>query len=386
MARAYTKAPRAKKQRRTPIPSDLNGFLTAKDKDSFLAKARESIVADNDKDDSRPQDIIHPSEMCKPDWCPRGTFLRIKTGVHHKQKFGFNSLNIFDTGHEVHRKWQNRAWKMGWLEGNWKCLHCRHLWWDLSPKRCHACDSRALEYAEVPLKAIDTHCIAGHSDGMLTPVKSLFEIKTLGEGTVRFEEPKRLAKYAVNLDDGTKLTDLNGMFGNLKTPFPSHIKQGQIYLWLARRGSLDVDKMTYLYEAKWNQTVKEFTVRYNPDIIQPLLDTAEEINTLLPEGKAPKCPQGGCSSCEPYTENADEKTARRRSGKSLLEDPEEDAQTRADNAAPAGRRNARASGRPDRPDRRRADEPVRGTDQVGRVRRNAAGDRSSRREGSRRNS
>ncbi|MGD6750299.1 hypothetical protein [Streptomyces sp. BH105] len=389
MAAPKRKAPRAVK-RRGPIPTALGDFLTEQRRageENFLGTVRSHIVEKNKADNSRRQDIIHPSEMAKDDWCPKATFLRISTGIHHKQTFGFQSLNIFDTGHESHRKWQNRAWDIGWLEGMFKCLHCKLLWWDRSPERCPTpdCASKALEYAEVPLSAESTHFIVGHSDGMLTPAKSLLEIKTVGEGTVRFEEPERLAKHLITLPDGSKIVDLPAMWSSIKVPFPSHIRQGQIYLWLAQRRDLDVDRMTYVYESKFNQDVKQFVVRANADIIAPLIETARDIKErLATSADAPPCVNGDvCKQCKPYQEkSADGEEAPRRARRETLD--EDDATTRparAENAKPARGRHAGSAGKPDGTDRRQAHGAVRRTDPVGGVRRNTASSRSSRREG-----
>ncbi|MEU7278646.1 hypothetical protein AB0A69_07630 [Streptomyces sp. NPDC045431] len=390
MAAPKRKAPRAVK-RRAPIPSSLSDFLSEKrgaGEENFLGTVRKHIVEKNKADHSRRQDIIHPSEMVKDDWCPKATFLRITTGVHHKQNFGFQSLNIFDTGHESHRKWQGRAWDIGWLEGMFKCLHCSVTWWDRSPHRCPTpdCKSKALEYAEVPLSAEDSHLISGHSDGMLTPARSLLEIKTVGEGTVRFEEPERLSKYLVTIPDGSKMVDLPAMWGSIKVPFPSHIRQGQIYLWLAQARGLDVDRMTYIYESKFNQDVKQFVVRANPDIIAPLLETARDIKERVAAGdSAPDCVTGDvCKQCKPYqqeTETDGEEAPRRGRRQALGEDDTEARPTGTEAEKPPRGRHAGSAGKPDRADRRQADGAVRRVHQVGRVRRNTASSSRGRREG-----
>ncbi|MEU0213571.1 hypothetical protein ABZ281_00125 [Streptomyces sp. NPDC006265] len=386
MAAPKRKAPRAVK-RRAPIPTSLSDFLAEKrgaGEENFLGTVRTHIVEKNKADDSRRQDIIHPSEMVKSDWCPKATFLRITTGIHHKQSFGFQSLNIFDTGHESHRKWQNRAWAIGWLEGKFRCLHCTHSWWDKSPASCATCGSPALEYAEVPLSCETSHLIAGHSDGMLTPAHSLLEIKTVGEGTVRFEEPERLAKYKVTLPDGSHMVDLAAMWSSIKVPFPSHIRQGQIYLWMARERQLDVDRMTFVYESKFNQDVKQFTVRYNPAIIGELLDAALDIKDRIHAKKdAPGCVNGDvCKQCKPYQETTDgEEAPRRGRREALVEDDAEAQPERAEGEKPSRGRSPRPAGQADRTRRRQPDGAVRRADQVGGVRRNTARGSGSRREG-----
>ncbi|MEW1675597.1 hypothetical protein AB0O47_20490 [Streptomyces noursei] len=386
MAAPKRKAPRAVK-RRAAIPTDLTSFLAERrgaGEENFLAVVRTHIVEKNKEDTTRRQDIIHPSEMAKDDWCPRATFLRITTGIHHRQPFGFQSLNIFDTGHESHRKWQRRAWDIGWLEGMFSCLNCYDRWWAKSPNQCPYCKSHALDYAEVPLSAEGTHLIVGHSDGMLTPAHSLLEIKTVGEGTVRFEEPERLAKYKVKLDDGRDIVDLPAMWASIKVPFPSHIRQGQIYLWLARNRGLNVDRMTFVYESKFNQDVKQFVVRFNPAIVDPLLETALDIKARIDADKpAPDCVNGDvCKQCKPYQETSDGEKAPRRGRRQALDEDDTEARTQGpETTKPARGRHARSAGEPDGTDRRQADGAVRRADPVGRVRRNTASSSCGRREG-----
>ncbi|MCC3766018.1 hypothetical protein [Streptomyces sp. UNOC14_S4] len=267
-----------------------------------MSEARAHVIAQHQADTSRRQDIIHPSEMAKADWCPRATYLRIETGIHYKKDFKFRSLNIFDTGHEAHTKWQRRAWQLGWLEGNFECLHCGHIWWSVSPDRCDGCSSTALMYAEVPVADIDGYQIAGHADGLLKPIRKLLEIKTVGEGTYRMEHPDLLTKHTVTLDDGSTIVNLAAVWADTRVPFPSHIRQGQIYMWLARKAGLDIDGMEYVYESKFNQDTKSFTVRADTNTIADRIAMAHDIKERLGSHNPPPCPHDGCGDCAPYTE------------------------------------------------------------------------------------
>ncbi|MEU5425137.1 hypothetical protein AB0H73_05960 [Streptomyces olivoreticuli] len=264
---------------------------------------RSHIVAQHKADNSRRQDIIHPSEMSKADWCPRATYLRIETGIHHKRIFGFQTLNVFDTGHEAHRKWQNRAWELGWLEGNFKCLNCAQVRWAVSPAACDRCSSAALEYAEVPVEDIEGFQIAGHADGLLKPIRKLLEIKTVGEGTYRFEYPRLLARHTMTLPDGSQTVDLKKVWADTRVPFPSHIRQGQIYMWLARKAGIDIDGMEYIYESKFNQDVKSFTIKANSNVIADRIEMARDIKQRLGSNNPPACPAGGCADCSAYEQS-----------------------------------------------------------------------------------
>ncbi|MCZ0981901.1 hypothetical protein O1L60_31315 [Streptomyces diastatochromogenes] len=385
MAAPKRKAPRAIK-RRAPIPTNLSDFLAEKrgaSEENFLGTVRTHIVEKNKADDSRRQDIIHPSEMAKSDWCPKATFLRISTGIHHKQSFGFQSLNIFDTGHESHRKWQLRAWDIGWLEGMFKCLNCFATWWAKSPEQCPACESKALEYAEVPLSAEATHLIAGHSDGMLTPARSLLEIKTVGEGTVRYEEPERLSKYKVKLPDGRDMVDLPAMWSSIKVPFPATSARARSTSgWRTTGASMSTGWPSSTSRNSTRTSSSSSSATTPPSSIRSSKRHSTSRSGSQPRAR-PDCVNGDiCKQCKPYQESSDgEDTPRRGRRQALDEDNAEAQPARTEAAKPSRGRYAGPAGEPHGAERRQADGAVRPADEVGRVRRNTASGSRGRREG-----
>ena len=56
------------------------------------------------------------------------------------------------------------------------------------------------------------------------------------------------------------------------------------------------DHIVFIYEAKWNQQVKEFTVRPSRSIIQPMLEAAETISSAVLAGKLAACQPGPASN------------------------------------------------------------------------------------------
>ncbi|MEU7147079.1 hypothetical protein AB0B15_03405 [Streptomyces sp. NPDC045456] len=375
------KAPRPRRTAKKPPPSLDDLFASRRSEESFLAAAKTHVVNKNSADTSRRQDIIHPSEVAKADWCPRATYLRISTGVYHKEKFSFQSLNIFDHGHEVHRKWQNRAWEMNWLEGTFKCLNCGEVRWAKSPDICDVCRSSALEYAEVPLRAITTHQISGHADGLLAPISKILEVKTVGEGTYRFEHPKLLTAHSRKDADGAPYVDVKKLWANTTVPFPSHLRQVQIYIWLANQiPGVEVDGAEFIYESKMHQAVKSFTVKTNFDLVADRIHTCREIKLrLIKKDRPPACPKGGCKDCNAYEESDGAATRRRGTAAGTADRAAPAAQRTAPSSAPR-RGSSGTAGGPDRPQRRRPDGSLRPDDELGRVRRNTARSSRSRRE------
>lgn len=262
------------------------------------------------EEEPRRKDILHPSSMAKSDWCPRAGYFQLlradKGGVGIAQeKHSLVKQNIFDEGHFIHDKWQQRFWRQGVLHGKWECTLCQyanreHTWWATAPEVCPWMDHprRFLKYREVPLEDKDLR-IGGHSDGWVKDGKpdTLIEIKSVGLGSYRFDAPALVEQHG---------EDANALWRHTKRPFSSHIRQGQIYLGLAQRiyGAEAPKDIVFIYEFKVNQQVKEFVVPASPEIYEPVFDTAEDIVARLRrKDPAPECFTGhSCDQCKAYAE------------------------------------------------------------------------------------
>ena len=272
----------------------------------LLGTIQQHMLKEHSRPSTRRQDIIHPSEMAKTGWCPKATYLRIKAAreadnpyLKAPESIGVQLLNIFDEGHYIHAKWQSRLEAMGDLWGNWECMECEYVlknsfYYD---ERCPSCKSHVgYTYAEVPLRA-EQYLISGHADGAVPRLDALIEIKSVGVGTARIEAPDI---YAAN-SEGQKI-DLQGLWKDIKEPFPSHVRQGQLYLRLCDIMGLPYDKIIFLYESKFNQGAKEFVVKFDPNYCDDLLTQCYFIvGALNNTMSAPECPTGSsCKDCESY--------------------------------------------------------------------------------------
>jgi CRISPR/Cas system-associated exonuclease Cas4 (RecB family) len=283
--------------------------------------------------DDRATDVIHPSEMCKGDWCPRSTYFRIVDAPAAEAELTpFTLENVWAEGNDIHSKWQTRFWEMGVLRGEWKCNACGEIWEGTSPQSCPACEAEksCISYREVPMRS-DRYLLSGHADGdinddVVDELCPLIEIKSIGIGTLRFDAPQLLARYArkTKEDDGSERTvvDLEALWRDIKRPFPSHVKQGMLYLHMSGRR-----EMVFIYECKWNQQVKEFRVRYQEAVVADLLDAALDVKYAIETGKPPRRPHWAaddnsiCAKCvyretcyDAYLENDDEKPGSRNGG------------------------------------------------------------------------
>ena len=248
--------------------------------------------------DNRRMDVLHPSEIIKPDWCHRYAYHLLSGGEAIREKPNLRLQNIFDEGHYIHAKWQSRFQEMGVLYGKFRCLACQKITFGLSPKSCEHCSCKVLEYAEVTL--VDNALrIAGHTDGWIKGLGAdcLIEIKSIGSGTLRFEAPDILA------DAGG---DMTKAFNNIRRPFRGHLLQGQMYLELVHRmyGDEAPKEIVFLYENKADQNTKEFTVKADYEIVERIFFSAAKLIKAVEAGQMPPCnvSPDGCKQCDKLIE------------------------------------------------------------------------------------
>lgn len=387
----------------------MRDFLDAKKKDTVLLGDIERMLLERgDEDDDRRSDALHVSELAKLSFCPRAAYLRITGAALPEASAKMRLQAIFEEGHDVHAKWQRWVRRLGRLWGRWQCVACESSWMATSPDECPHCGAPGwkIRYREVPVDGYDKYLIVGHGDGQLDgPDGPWIEAKTIGIGTVRIEAPRLLTKYThkgVHLEDIDRLlewitgeyreeflsdskiraevddipssllsrwVDFDGLWKNLRKPFPSHLRQGHLY------GALSgAPEVVFIYEYKPNQAHKEFVVKTSPEVYEPLLETALDVKWAVEHERPPKCPHGGCKECTPEQtkeqgerEKGDAASTSRRTTRrgSRAQDSGRDVGSDRDRDPRDGRdREDRA--RTGSPPRRRVTRTPRGSDSVGR--------------------
>jgi CRISPR/Cas system-associated exonuclease Cas4 (RecB family) len=293
----------------------------------------------------RRQDVLHPSEMAKADWCPRQSYYRI-SGTPQSEKTKSHSAQletIFGEGNEIHSKWQTWAQE---VDPQFK-----------------------------PEFKVQAGLIHGSADGVSRGRGGYaLEIKSIGLGTLRFEDAAILKQHNVETVDGKKIYDLEAIWKGIRRPLPSHLRQLTIYLYCLQYMGEDITQGVFLYEYKPTQASKEFVVKYNHEIMEPILEKVATVEESLRTDTPPERPETAgrtakvCKECPWLTTclgkdtSVDDNPAtdqfladagnkpRRRSGLVLPGDAD---------ASPAPVRGADPAGRPDRPRRRSLDVTVR---------------------------
>lgn len=269
-----------------------------------LPLVKEGMLKDFAQGSDRRWDIIHPSELShQKTFCSRSVYLRITEGPLPPDKFDFGRENIFDEGHSIHAKWQDRLRRYTPLWGNWECVACGtyrrdQLDPEITNQECRDCKGMSWKYAEITLNAEKSAMIVGHADGGFN--ETLVEFKSVGAGTVRIEDPEAFKEA-----DG----DLQALWKGITRPFKTHLNQGDIYLWICNQRGLPFSEISFVYESKWNQQIKEFVVPYNEARSMILIDQALEIKYCVENHEEPDCRRGpGCKECEPYDARRDTST------------------------------------------------------------------------------
>lgn len=277
------------------VKGDLKKFLDAKRTNNRLVGDVERHLLSR-PEGNRDYTVLHPSDMIKKDWCKRASYFLLSGHPRIAERPNLRLQSIFDEGHAIHAKWQNWFYEMGVLHGQFQCQACGKLNWGTSPDICEMCQSRDLEYAEVTLRD-DALRIKGHTDGWIKGIGDdcLIEIKSIGPGTIRNEDPALFAETQ----------DFMQAWRNVRRPFRSHLLQGQMYLELMRRMGHDVKEIVFLYELKADQDYKEFSIKADYELVRHIFDGAKRVVDAVEEGVTPVCNNnvgGTCRQCEGYEE------------------------------------------------------------------------------------
>jgi rubrerythrin len=268
--------------------------FTAKPTNRLLSKIEAALAIEQaERNSHRDTKHFHSSEMAKDDWCPRSTWYKIMdTEESDPQSMNLKRMNIFAEGHNIHDKWQRWMWKAGGLWGNWACKSCDYRWEDKSPQWCPVCSSDDVVYKEVPLSN-EEYSIIGHADGVWEDDKgrAVVEIKSVGLGTIRWDAPKLYEGY----DTGD--LSLDDLWKRIKRPLTTHRRQVNLYMMC-----LGIEDAIVLYEWKPSQEVKEFHLKYTPELIEPILKGITEVKGYLEDGVVPPKPvvatHKSCSMCK----------------------------------------------------------------------------------------
>ena len=331
--------PDSTKRRITKVDGKLADYSSLKTATGIVIPEVKRVLLDRVKQDDQVtkhrHNIIYPSEMAKADWCPRATYYRMIGKEIPPTKSSFTLENVFNEGNMIHNKWQNWMSSTGKLWGDWRCIRCAEYvknspkpssdfsgpcvgtgWVKLKGQATYSLDGSGTQkysqdltqefthdwkYKEVTLRSTSLP-VSGHADGALTDHNILVELKSLGVGSLRFEAPNLIKEHTHETKTGKKIIDVDGMWKEFHRPLSSHIRQGNIYLWMAKEMGLPFDRISFVYEFKANQQAKEFVVPYSEDIIRPLLEKATSIQMCVTHGDVPRCiaGDGGCTQCRPY--------------------------------------------------------------------------------------
>lgn len=157
---------------------------------------------------------------------PRELYYHYLEGDNN-QEFDSRILRIFDNGHSVHARIQ------GYLK-----------------------DIGLLKQTEVPVENSEYE-IRGHTDGILEidSVEGILEIKSMN----------------------------TNQFYSAFEPKPEHLIQINIYMFC-----LNIPRGCFLYECKDSQELKEFYLKQDPSILEPILKKIRHVQGCLKEGNEPK--------------------------------------------------------------------------------------------------
>ena len=75
------------------------------------------------------------------------------------------------------------------------------------------------------------------------------------------------------------------MWKRIRQPFPSHVRQAMLYMYCT-----GIHTMVFIYEWKATQEVKEFTVQFQQELVDPILASCEIVVKALDSSIPPMRP------------------------------------------------------------------------------------------------
>jgi hypothetical protein len=251
---------------------------------------------------ARSRDVVHASDVTKPNFCPRQWALLDLLAKKKKDEYIATALQTtFDIGNAT-AKLVTDEWLGDAAVGNWKCRSCGDQRTFCS-KPANGCKKQGMcnwEYAEVVFES-QQYGVSGSIDVMVD----------LGVLMVAVTELK-----IIRVEDFEKIT----------TPLPEHSQRTQLYLKLIAdsasvykdRINLHEARVVYVSRGYGKKNLdhdgeilpfREFIVKRDDKRIQPLLDMAKQVKVFresLPSG-AINMPSGICKlPTDKYAKNCGE--------------------------------------------------------------------------------
>jgi rubrerythrin len=126
---------------------------------------------------------FHPSLISKGVECQLWWYFFLKNEDSTPEVWKDENLTAMAIGKAIHDETQHILYRMGILEGVYKCQACGHEFWATSPNLCPECHQNLknwnyLVFKEVP---IHTGLIRGHADGFINQsgTRFLLELKSI---------------------------------------------------------------------------------------------------------------------------------------------------------------------------------------------------------------
>lgn len=182
---------------------DLNEML-----DKFLQGEQQTSQ-------KRHSAFFHPSLVSKGIDCQVWWFYFLKGMDSEPDRWSDENITAMVNGTAIHNEWQHVFYRMGILEGVWKCISCGHKFWALSPKDiCPSCNQVFKSWNYLKFKEVPIHfgMIRGHADGLINMngTRFLLELKSIK-----------------NVDRPNAVYGFEKLGNN---PLEDHLMQAQLYM------------------------------------------------------------------------------------------------------------------------------------------------------------
>lgn len=274
-----------------------NIFDTMKhDKNSIIARLDKFLVSNKEESD-RAINVNSPSQVGR---CKRANYW-MRTGEETASTIDARTQRIFDNGTGMHERIQAYLKAEGSLVMD-ECP-CLDLDLNIQGNTDGILRMTPYDYAILELKSINSNGFSRLKDAKdehkLQAMVYLYctecrrqELREMSEKDFKDSEPKRREKYKAryqHLKDGKKFTREEKLQHQIQT----NIDLDNILYNIPK----EIDTIIFLYENKDTQELKEFTVKFDEELMNEILDYYEELNNYIENKELPPR-EGSSKSCQ----------------------------------------------------------------------------------------
>lgn len=230
------------------------------------------------------------------------TFRRVLPRANDRKVFPGSLLKRFQLGHTAHDRWQRILGEMRVLKGTWECTRCTRIVKNafMPTDPCPRCKWQVnpVKHYPAPSSKASIDCATGCKwpGGFFVAGRDCVHCRRGGtwkfkESGVKIPEFDVIGHYdgEVHYGGHVRILELKTKdafaWPKVEEPMPEHVVQANVYMW-----GTGIHEAVIGYINKNSGDLKEFLVKFDPEIIERFKKNIERVHSSIEKGEAPNGP------------------------------------------------------------------------------------------------